>query len=168
MLISQKVPARQLAIASEVSSSNFFEGNTLRKGATFGFGEIGDNSQRLERIRKRFTVEPITVYFGTNQDQLNLSAQQRTDIGEIIYYLDNVDDSGLSIEGHTDSVGNRDGNINLSQGRADFVRQYLTNNGGIAANKMTARGFGPDRPIETNDTAEGRSKNRRVEVKLNL
>ncbi len=168
MLISQKVPARQLAIASEVSSSNFFEGNTLRKGATFGFGEIGDNSQRLERIRKRFTVEPITVYFGTNQDQLNLSAQQRTDIGEIIYYLDNVDGSGLSIEGHTDSVGNRDSNINLSQGRADFVRQYLADNGGIAANKMTARGFGPDKPIETNDTADGRSKNRRVEVKLNL
>ena len=48
------------------------------------------------------------------------------------------------------------------------MRQYLADNGGIAANKMTARGFGPDKPIETNDTADGRSKNRRVEVKLNL
>ena len=168
MMISQNVPARQLAIASAASSSNFFEGNTLRKGATFSFGEIGDNSPRLETIRKRFTVEPITVYFGTNQDELNLSAQQRTDIGEIIYYLDNVDGSGLSIEGHTDSVGNRDSNINLSQGRADFVKEYLTTNGGIAPNKMSAKGFGPDQPIATNDTPDGRSKNRRVEVKLNL
>lgn len=168
MLISQNVPAQQLAIASAASSSNFFDGDTLRKGATFAFGEIGDNSQRLERIKNRFTVEPITVYFGTNQDELNLSSQQRSDIREIIYYLDNVDGSGLSIEGHTDNVGNRQSNINLSQGRADFVREYFTNNGGIATNKMSASGFGPDKPIETNATPEGRSKNRRVEVKLNL
>ena len=108
------------------------------------------------------------MYFGTNQDELNLSSQQRKDIGEIIYYLDNVDGSGLSIGGHTDNIGNRQSNITLSQGRANFVREYLTNNGNIPANKMSTNGFGPDNPIDTNATPEGRSKNRRVEVKLNL
>ena len=168
MLIAQNVPARQIAIASESARNDFFSGDRLRRGATFNFGALGDNSQRLERIRSKFTVEPITVYFGTNQDELNLSSQQRKDIGEIIYYLDNVDGSGLSIGGHTDNVGNRQSNITLSQGRANFVREYLTNNGNIPANKMSTNGFGPDNPIDTNATPEGRSKNRRVEVKLNL
>jgi len=168
MLISQGVPARQLAIASESAPNDCFNGDTLRKGATFTFAEASDNSARLERIRSRFTVEPITVYFGTNQDELNLTSQQRSDFAEIIYYLDNVDGSGLSIDGHTDSVGNRQANINLSQGRANFVREYLTNNGNIAASKMSTNGFGPDNPIDTNATPEGKANNRRVEVKLNL
>jgi len=166
-LISQGAPARQLAIASASAPDDCFSGDTLRKGASFAFGAVADNSQRLERIRSRFTVEPITVYFGTNQDELNLSSQQRTDFAEIIYYLDNVNGSGLSIEGHTDNVGNRQSNITLSQGRANFVREYLTNNGNIAINKMSTNGFGPDNPIATNATPEGRSQNRRVEVKLN-
>jgi len=69
----------------------------------------------------------------------------------------------LRVEGHTDSTGSADYNQTLSQKRADAVRDYLVNEAGLPANQVTAVGFGQTRPIESNDTAEGRTKNRRVE-----
>jgi len=68
----------------------------------------------------------------------------------------------VRIEGHTDSRGKRAHNMTLSQSRADSVRQFLIGLG-IEESRMEAKGFGPDQPIETNKTAAGREKNRRVE-----
>jgi OOP family OmpA-OmpF porin len=68
----------------------------------------------------------------------------------------------LEIAGHTDSRGARDYNIQLSQDRAEAVRKYLINKG-VDASRLVAKGYGPDQPIDTNDTAEGRQKNRRTE-----
>ncbi len=68
----------------------------------------------------------------------------------------------VRIEGHTDSRGNRALNTRLSAARADSVRAYLVGKG-IGADRLESRGFGPDQPIETNKTATGREKNRRVE-----
>jgi outer membrane protein OmpA-like peptidoglycan-associated protein len=68
----------------------------------------------------------------------------------------------VRIEGHTDSRGNRALNTRLSQARADSVKAYLVGKG-VEADRLDAKGFGPDQPIETNKTAAGRDKNRRVE-----
>jgi OOP family OmpA-OmpF porin len=71
------------------------------------------------------------------------------------------------IEGHTDNVdvhNEPDRNIRLSQVRADSVRKYLIDEFGIDAARITAVGYGPDKPIASNDTDEGRKKNRRVEA----
>ena len=68
----------------------------------------------------------------------------------------------VRIEGHTDSRGKRPHNMTLSQSRADSVRQFLIGLG-IEESRMESKGFGPDQPIETNKTAAGREKNRRVE-----
>ncbi len=72
----------------------------------------------------------------------------------------------VSINGHTDNTGNAQGNIELSQARAEAVRQWLINRDPAFANKITASGFGQDQPIASNATAVGRAKNRRVEIKL--
>ena len=69
----------------------------------------------------------------------------------------------LSIEGNTDSVGGDAYNQQLSENRADSVRDYLGQQG-IPAASMTARGFGKTQPVSSNDTAEGRQQNRRVEL----
>lgn len=69
----------------------------------------------------------------------------------------------LRVEGHTDSTGSAALNQTLSQKRADAVRDYLVNSAGVSADQITAVGFGQTRPIASNDTAEGRAKNRRVE-----
>jgi outer membrane protein OmpA-like peptidoglycan-associated protein len=68
----------------------------------------------------------------------------------------------VRIEGHTDARGSRPHNLKLSQARADSVRQHLLGLG-IEPQRMEPRGYGPDQPIETNKTAGGRERNRRVE-----
>lgn len=70
------------------------------------------------------------------------------------------------IEGHTDNVGSDDYNIRLSHARANSVREYLINKFGIKASRITATGYGKNKPIASNDTEEGRQKNRRVEAVL--
>jgi outer membrane protein OmpA-like peptidoglycan-associated protein len=72
----------------------------------------------------------------------------------------------LQIEGHTDSVGSDQMNQQLSERRADSVRDFLISQG-VAGSSVTAQGFGKTRPVASNDTAEGRQKNRRVELVVN-
>jgi len=69
------------------------------------------------------------------------------------------------VEGHTDSVGTDAYNQKLSHRRADAVRQYLAKHG-IPANRITTEGFGKSRPVASNDTADGRAQNRRVELRV--
>ncbi len=71
----------------------------------------------------------------------------------------------LQIEGHTDAIGSDDYNQQLSEARAEAVRQYLIQQG-IAQGQITARGLGKTQPIASNDTPEGRQQNRRVELVL--
>jgi outer membrane protein OmpA-like peptidoglycan-associated protein len=72
----------------------------------------------------------------------------------------------LQIEGHTDSVGGDDFNQQLSERRADSVRDFLAQNG-VPGSSITARGFGKTQPVASNDTVEGRQRNRRVELVVN-
>ncbi len=72
----------------------------------------------------------------------------------------------LQIEGHTDSVGGDDFNQQLSERRADSVRDFLAEQG-VAGSSITARGFGKTQPVASNDTPEGRQRNRRVELVVN-
>jgi outer membrane protein OmpA-like peptidoglycan-associated protein len=69
----------------------------------------------------------------------------------------------LEVDGYTDSIGSEDYNLKLSDHRAGGVRDYLLGEG-IAPENVTARGFGKDNPVASNDTAAGRQKNRRVEM----
>lgn len=71
----------------------------------------------------------------------------------------------LAVEGHTDSIGSDEYNQNLSEQRAESVREYFVQQG-IASDSVVARGFGKTEPIATNDTPEGRAQNRRVELIL--
>ena len=70
----------------------------------------------------------------------------------------------MQIEGHTDNVGGKEANTKLSQARADAVRGWLVSHG-VAAARLTAKGFGDSKPKVENATEEGRSKNRRVDLR---
>jgi outer membrane protein OmpA-like peptidoglycan-associated protein len=72
----------------------------------------------------------------------------------------------LQIEGHTDSVGTDEFNQQLSERRADSVRDFLAEQG-VPGSAISARGFGKTQPVASNDTAEGRQRNRRVELVVN-
>ena len=77
-------------------------------------------------------------------------------------------DAPVTIEGHTDSQGNDDLNQSLSRRRAIAVREYLLANMAVSADRITAVGYGESRPIASNQTADGRARNRRIDVVLSL
>ena len=82
--------------------------------------------------------------------------------GVVDIFKANPDIRKVRIEGHTDSKGADAYNMELSQRRADAVKEYLMEHG-ISEEILVAIGYGETRPVDTNDTAEGRAKNRRIE-----
>jgi outer membrane protein OmpA-like peptidoglycan-associated protein len=88
------------------------------------------------------------------QDQLAVVAKALQDQGEI---------RPIVVEGHTDSVGSESNNMKLSQDRANAVRSFLVSKG-LPSDKLSAVGKGKSSPVASNDTADGRANNRRVEI----
>lgn len=86
-------------------------------------------------------------------------------LDEVVDVLKSRPDAHMGIYGHTDSRGAREMNLSLSKDRAAAVVRYLVTKG-ISPNRLESDGFGPDKPIDTNETEEGRAKNRRVEFKI--
>lgn len=165
-LTSLGVAPGQLITKGAIIKDSWFKGGILNKGADFAFTALDKANNRIASIRSRLVGKPLTLYFNTNANSLSLTAQQRTDFADMMYYLNNVSSSNLDVSGHTDGTGNRAYNVQLSQDRAAFVRDYLTKNGGIKTGRMKVSGLGPDKPIDTNNTDAGRAKNRRVEITL--
>jgi OOP family OmpA-OmpF porin len=76
--------------------------------------------------------------------------------------------SSIVVEGHTDSNGGDSANLILSQDRADAVRQYLVSDFGVNQEKVSSIGYGEARPVATNETAEGRARNRRIDLIIHV
>jgi len=112
--------------------------------------------------------EKVTMLLNVEFDtaKFNIKNKYRDDIKKVADFMNAHPDVKASIEGHTDTVGKPERNMTLSDNRAKSVREYLIKEFGIDENRITATGFGQDRPIASNDTAEGRQKNRRVEAVL--
>lgn len=107
------------------------------------------------------TVTLEGVNFELNKATLALNAKQVLDL--VAASLKANPDLNVEVAGHTDSTGGRDLNQRLSQARAQSVRDYLVEQG-VDASRLTVKGYGPDRPVATNTTPEGRAQNRRVEL----
>ena len=110
---------------------------------------------------KAFVLDNCT--FETGKAELKPEAYAVLD--ELVEYLKRKDDEKIELGGHTDNVGKADANMILSTNRANTVRAYLIMKG-ISFERVTAKGYGMTVPIAENDTAEGRSLNRRTEVKI--
>ncbi len=85
-------------------------------------------------------------------------------LGKVIKAIELYDDCGIAVEGHTDSWGGDKANQTLSTERAEAVREYLLSTASIDSARITAVGYGETKPIASNETTEGRRKNRRIEV----
>lgn len=102
------------------------------------------------------------IYFDTGKSDIKPESEQA--IGEIAKLLKKEMNLKLYVVGHTDNVGTLESNMKLSQARAEAVVQALVKNQGIAAARLKSFGNGPYAPVASNDTEEGRAKNRRVEL----
>ena len=102
----------------------------------------------------------LNVKFGNNSDKL--TGDYSSQIQELADFMNKFSDTSVVVEGYTDDRGNADYNQRLSQKRAEAVRNELINQYSISADRVSAKGYGEANPIASNDTAEGRAKNRRV------
>jgi len=94
-----------------------------------------------------------------------LTEAQKEHLNALADVLRDRPDTRIVLRGHTDAVGAPDYNMQLSIERAQSVADYLVGEG-ISSDRMTIRGYGETQPIASNDTPEGKAKNRRVEFVL--
>lgn len=97
----------------------------------------------------------------------NLTPSGKVILDGIAIAMIELADKQVDITGHTDNIGLRPININLSLARADSVKQYLSSKG-VKPERCNTYGMGPDRPIANNTTVDGRSRNRRIEFRVVL
>lgn len=99
-------------------------------------------------------------------DKATIKEGYYKDIDDLIAVMKEFPDLNVVIEGHTDNLGSPEYNKKLSQERAEAVKKYMVQ-AGIDARRISAIGFGAERPVASNATDEGRAKNRRVEAAVN-
>lgn len=116
----------------------------------------------VERIGEsiKLTLGENSVNFETAKSKLTPIAMANLD--KLISVFNAYPDTNINIYGHTDSTGKLDNNMKLSMARSNAVKDYLVSKG-LNADRFVTKGLGPNEPIDSNETVEGRSKNRRVE-----
>jgi outer membrane protein OmpA-like peptidoglycan-associated protein/outer membrane protein assembly factor BamB len=114
----------------------------------------------LERIDKGKSINVENILFEI--DEAYLKKESKVILDRIIDAMKRMPSVRFEVRGHTDITGARDHNSRLSRRRAEAVRDYMIKNG-ISPERLKSDGFGPDRPIADNSSAEGRKKNRRTE-----
>ncbi|MEO7012807.1 MAG: OmpA family protein [Dokdonella sp.] len=119
------------------------------------------NTMRATRGTQGMQMSLDDVAFAPGQSRLRAEASDS--IAKVAEFVGQEPDKLIRIEGHTDSTGSPNANQVLSQKRAEAVRDALEALG-VDASRMTAAGVGAERPVATNENADGRAKNRRVDV----
>ncbi|WP_150451706.1 OmpA family protein [Arenibacter lacus] len=174
------------AVIGGVIGNNVGKGNNTALGAIIGAvvggvagGYIGDRMDRqAERIEEEIPGADVTrvgeginvtfsedggVYFDTNKSAVNTASAVTLD--KLVKVLLEYPDTNILVEGHTDSTGSAAYNLNLSKLRAQAVTNYLVANG-VSGSRLTTKWYGLTQPKADNSTAEGRAKNRRVELAI--
>jgi outer membrane protein OmpA-like peptidoglycan-associated protein len=117
----------------------------------------------LERINIGRSLVLNNIFFETGSS--TLLKESFVELNTLVGLLNENPKLRVEIGGHTDNVGNAEYNMNLSQYRADAVKNYLVEKG-IEANRLQSKGYGFSKPIADNDSEQNRAKNRRTEIKI--
>ena len=114
----------------------------------------------LQPIEVGLTVRLKNIYF--DFDKTSLKNESFVELDKVVDFLKQNSSVEIEISGHTDNKGSDDYNSTLSQGRSEAVVNYISSQG-IDNFRLTAHGYGEGKPIDSNDSEEGRANNRRVE-----
>ena len=154
--------------AKALAESSALAATLAKKEANLASEQAQSLRRQLENLQLRQTESGVVVTLGDvlfETGQAELKDDAFSSLAEVVDLLQSEPAKKIRIEGHTDSVGDANANLLLSQRRADSVLNTLVGLG-VDASRFTTVGMGEDFPIGSNDTEEGRSKNRRVDVIL--
>ncbi len=175
------------AIEAGIANSNPSDGSykiILPYGKNYGYSAVANgyysiseniNLEKLseyKEIEKNLYLAPIevgeivrlnNVFF--DFDKYELKPESYSELDRVVKFLNEYLSVEIEIAGHTDNIGNNEYNQKLSENRANAVANYLFSKG-ISKDRITVIGYGETLPIDTNETEEGRQKNRRVEFKI--
>ncbi|WP_437397181.1 DUF5723 family protein [Flagellimonas lutimaris] len=128
-------------------------------------GPVSNNGcpEVTQEVQKQLNDYAKTILFDTGK--ATIKTESVSVMVDIIQILNEYPSARFTVEGHTDSVGSSESNQKLSEARANSVRDFLINEG-ISGNRLSAIGFGEEKPIASNTTKLGRKQNRRVEINL--
>ncbi len=150
---------------SEMSAQQLASEQRARKAADQRAADAQAALAELAAVRQDERGLVITlsgsVLFASNRT--NLLPEARSRLGKVVEVLLTNRERNVTIEGHTDSQGSESHNLDLSQRRADAVRDFFVERG-YESSRIRAQGFGESRPVADNNSAEGRANNRRVEI----
>nr|WP_321410687.1 OmpA family protein [uncultured Carboxylicivirga sp.] len=136
--------------------------NTEYDGNDFGLDRIKfyECEEMQMKIEEKIPIVLRNVFFETNSSVVLESSYAELD--QLVNYLSENSSKNIAISGHTDSSGNKESNQKLSENRAQAVFNYIIEHG-INSHRVSYVGYGQLKPVDTNETIEGRQKNRRVE-----
>jgi len=129
-------------------------------GWMFPFFAQPEKPALFEKGQETLVLEGVHFEFNS----ANLTQESYSILDHVAAQLRDNPKVRVEIQGHTDEVGTPEYNQDLSQRRAESVRDYLASKG-VKEDRLVPKGYGATRPVATNDTDEGRAKNRRVELK---
>jgi len=154
---AQQAAQRDAAQARDLAAKADADRNALRGQLQQQLNVVLETKQTARGL----IVNMSDVLFDV--DKATLKPEAREKLAKVAGILETHPDLKLQVEGHTDSTGSDDYNQKLSENRASSARDFLVSQG-IHSTEITAKGFGESVPVASNDTAEGRQKNRRVEL----
>jgi outer membrane protein OmpA-like peptidoglycan-associated protein len=168
---SRATSAEQAALANQAraqqSESRLLEEQQARGAAEARAQQAMEQLSKLAQVKEEARGVVVTlsgqVLFVTDQAELLPAAQSSLDSVAATLKQIPTGTTRVTVEGHTDSTGQREYNLDLSRRRAQAVRDYLISRG-VRGDLFNVAGIGPDRPVANNRTPEGRANNRRVEI----
>jgi outer membrane protein OmpA-like peptidoglycan-associated protein len=124
--------------------------------------EFSPSEAEVVRDGNKIIVRLKSMKFSTSQFELTTTSLDT--LQKVKEMIAAVPMTKVVVEGHTDSVGGEEKNLALSQKRAETIKKYLVSEKSVPEDKIEAKGFGYEKPMQTNKTKEGRATNRRVDV----
>ncbi len=155
-----------LQLFAEVTDSGDNTGKSMLAEISVGAAQV------IEAVKPVISEEypPIPALFVAarivfDENKSGITESDKAELARVIELMNNRPGATVRIEGHTDNQGTAADNMTLSKNRAEKVKEYMVSKG-ISPERITAKGFGEDMPIDSNATAKGRKNNRRVDVIL--
>jgi OOP family OmpA-OmpF porin len=155
------VSEERVALQRRVDAQERLRSSVAALAATFSADEA-----RVTRQGDDVVLSLLGIKFPSGRSTIDASSSAL--MRKVQQGLALFPDASISVEGHTDANGSDSTNLILSQDRADAVRQYLVSNFGLNPEKVTSVGYGEARPVATNETAAGRTRNRRIDLVIHL